>query len=161
MLSDLLFSCPPRHVCNPRTVKLLDTTPTSYLIISLPSPLAWCKAFHTSDDGSIYQILLRVVSRIRQKLDEGQDGVNPLQGFNKLTLVSVIHSTRRDSMRAMPPGNPLGHLSNRIVVNSKYGVATHIPAQDSYLVLIRSYQCVDDFLGNFCREKSALFGNMI
>ena len=59
--SHLLLSCPPRRVLDLRTF-----------------PLAWCKTVHPGDNGGIYQILLRLVSRIRKELDERQDSVDAL-----------------------------------------------------------------------------------
>jgi len=42
----------------------LDTVIVTNITGNLPSVFAWCKAFHASGDGSIYQVLLGIVLRI-------------------------------------------------------------------------------------------------
>lgn len=44
--------------------------------VGVPSPLAGCKALHAGGDGGVDEVLLRLVLRVGQELDEGQDGVD-------------------------------------------------------------------------------------
>ena len=99
----------------------------------LPAPFAWCKAFHTGDNSSIYQVLLCRVFGIRHKLDERQNCVNPLQGFNELTFVVIVDGTPCDSRCTVANDSLLSCVSNTLL-RTKLSRLQYIPAQNYYFM---------------------------
>lgn len=57
----------------------------------LPSVFTRREAFHPGGDGSIDEVLLRLLIGIRENLDEGQEGVSSSKSFDQALLVIIVH----------------------------------------------------------------------
>lgn len=109
IFSNSFFSVPPGHVdCILALYLVSDDVDDSGQLAGLgysPSIFARCKPLHTSGDGGIDQILLCLLFRVRQKLDEGQDGMNALKGLDEGLFVIVVRSTPGDLRCDVGPGS--------------------------------------------------------
>lgn len=56
----------------------------------VPSILAWRKPLHSRDNSGIDEILLCLLLRVGEELDEGQQSVHSSQGFNQALFIVVV-----------------------------------------------------------------------